>query len=70
MFSKAKSRVRRFIGNAVSQALIPAVQRPMVYMGGNKALTRLVYGQKIYVDTRDLSLAPHILLDCRGRVGK
>ena len=26
------------------------------------ALTRTIYGQKIYVDTRDMSLAPHILM--------
>ncbi|NWG32603.1 MAG: FkbM family methyltransferase [Rhodocyclaceae bacterium] len=38
-------------------------KRGMVYLGNNKALTRTIFGQKMYVDTRDLSLAPHILLD-------
>lgn len=38
-------------------------QRPMIYLGDNVALTRTAFEHKIYVDTRDLSLAPHILLD-------
>ncbi|WP_213034895.1 FkbM family methyltransferase [Candidatus Nitrotoga fabula] len=38
-------------------------ERPMVYLGGNRALTKTIYGHKIIVDTRDLSLAPHILID-------
>ena len=38
-------------------------QRPMIYLGDHTALTRTIYNQKIFVDTRDLSLAPHILLD-------
>ena len=35
----------------------------MVYIGGGRALTRTVFGHKFYVDARDASLAPHILLD-------
>jgi FkbM family methyltransferase len=34
-----------------------------VYTGDHLALTTTIYGHKMYVDTRDLSLAPHILLD-------
>lgn len=37
--------------------------RPIAYLGNNKALTKTVFGHKIVVDTRDMSLAPHILLD-------
>jgi FkbM family methyltransferase len=37
--------------------------RIAVYVGDNLALTRTIYDHKIYVDTRDLGLAPHILLD-------
>ena len=37
--------------------------RPMIYLGDHTALTRTIYNQKIFVDTRDISLAPHILLD-------
>lgn len=37
--------------------------RDMIYLGDNRALTRTVFGQKMFVDTRDYSLAPHILLD-------
>ncbi|MDR0898967.1 MAG: FkbM family methyltransferase [Lactobacillaceae bacterium] len=38
-------------------------QRERIYLGNNRALTRLLWGQKIIVDTEDLSLSPHILLD-------
>jgi FkbM family methyltransferase len=34
-----------------------------VYLGDHTALTRTVYGHKLYVDTRDLSLTPHLLMD-------
>lgn len=34
-----------------------------LYLGNNRAITRTIFGHKIIVDTRDLSLAPHILLD-------
>ncbi|SFV34159.1 FkbM family methyltransferase [Hyphomicrobium facile] len=37
--------------------------RPAVYLGQNVALTKTIYGHKIYVDTRDCSLTPHLLLD-------
>jgi FkbM family methyltransferase len=40
-----------------------ANNRMAVYVGDNLALTRTIYDHKIYVDTRDLDLAPHILLD-------
>lgn len=34
-----------------------------VYLGDNKALFRTIFGHKMIVDTRDISLAPHLLLD-------
>jgi FkbM family methyltransferase len=34
-----------------------------IYLGNNKALTKTAYGHKMLVDTRDLSLSPHILMD-------
>jgi FkbM family methyltransferase len=37
--------------------------RDSVYLGNHRALTRTVHGHKLFVDTRDVSLAPHILLD-------
>jgi FkbM family methyltransferase len=37
--------------------------RTMIYLGDHTALTRTIYHHKIFVDTRDISLAPHILLD-------
>jgi FkbM family methyltransferase len=39
------------------------MDRQSVYLGNNRALTRTIHGHKMYVDTRDVSLAPHILLD-------
>jgi FkbM family methyltransferase len=38
-------------------------ERMAVYLGDHLALTKTIYGHKIYVDTRDYSLAPHILMD-------
>ena len=54
------------IKNLVSHAIqhIPAAtSRQSIYLGNNRALTKTAFGHKIVVDTRDLSLAPHILLD-------
>lgn len=44
-----------------SSPAVPA--RVQVYMGDYKALTQTIWGHKMYVDTRDLSLAPHILVE-------
>lgn len=33
------------------------------YLGGHTALVRLKTGRKMYVDTRDTTVAPHLLLD-------
>lgn len=37
--------------------------REYMYLGDYKALTRTIYGYKMFLDTRDISLTPHILLD-------
>jgi FkbM family methyltransferase len=34
-----------------------------VYVGDNKVLTNTFYGHKLYVDARDMSLAPHLIMD-------
>lgn len=36
--------------------------RPIAYLGDHTALTVTAFGRKIYVDTRDISIAPHILM--------
>jgi FkbM family methyltransferase len=41
----------------------PPTPRQSVYLGNNTALTRTIYGHKMMVDSRDLSLTPHLLLD-------
>lgn len=33
------------------------------YLGDHTAICRTVFGQKIYIDTRDISLAPHLAMD-------
>jgi len=33
------------------------------YLGNNRSVCKTVFGSKIFVDTRDLALAPHLLLD-------
>jgi FkbM family methyltransferase len=48
---------------AVSTPVSDRETRQMIYLGDRKALTRTVWGHKMFVDTRDLSLTPHILLD-------
>lgn len=50
-----------FEGRNFGQAAQP--ERPIVYLGNNRALTRTVFGHKIIVDTRDTAISPHILLD-------
>lgn len=34
-----------------------------MYLGDYRAVAKTVFGQKIFVDTRDVSIAPHLLLD-------
>ncbi len=36
-----------------------------IYLGNSTAITRLHSGHKIYVDTRDTSIAPHLMLEGR-----
>jgi FkbM family methyltransferase len=38
-------------------------ERGMVYLGDHRAMTRTVWGQKIFLDTRDISLTPHLLME-------
>jgi len=40
----------------------PRQPHPAIYLGNHTALTKTVHGQKIYVNTRDRSLSPHILI--------
>jgi FkbM family methyltransferase len=38
-------------------------ERKAVYVGGNRVLTTTVHGQPLFVDSRDLSLSPQIILN-------
>ena len=40
-----------------------SVQRASHYLGDHQAIATTVFGQKIFVDTRDIGLTPHILVD-------
>lgn len=48
---------------AGAAAEAPSSRMPPVYLGDHMALTTTVDGLKLYVDTRDIALAPHLLLD-------
>lgn len=37
--------------------------RKALYFGDSTVLTRTIYGQKLFVSTKDVSLAPHLALD-------
>ncbi len=37
--------------------------REYIYLGDYKILTKTIFGHKIFLDTRDISIAPHIILD-------
>lgn len=39
------------------------IVRRTVYLGDHECLTRLVSGHKIYVDSRDVSIASHLMID-------
>ncbi len=52
----------RLSGPAAGPAAPPPA-RQAVYVGNNTALTRTVHGHKMLVDSRDISLTPHLLLD-------
>jgi FkbM family methyltransferase len=40
----------------------PAPVRYGAYLGGHRFLTTTAHGQKIYLDTRDVTLTPHVIL--------
>jgi FkbM family methyltransferase len=48
---------------AVPAAAMAKGDRPIAYLGNNTILTSLSTGQKIYLDSQDISLTPHILFD-------
>jgi FkbM family methyltransferase len=52
----------------MNEAITLAIQKPehwrnAVYLGDHQALLRTIFGQKMIVDTRDVSLTPYLLLD-------
>lgn len=51
---KTKAVFKRF--NAI-------FNRQSVYVGNNRVLTSTLYGQKLFVDAMDLSLAPHVIIN-------
>ena len=53
----------KILGRSMNVSASHHPHRMAVYLGNNRALTKTIYGHKMYVDTRDRSLTPHILLD-------
>jgi FkbM family methyltransferase len=57
MKKKLLARVRRILVGPTS------AHREMIYLGDHRALTRTVFGHKMYVDSRDIGITPHLLFD-------
>lgn len=64
-FVHYKSFLKKYIGIGSNFAKVVSTsdERLSIYIGNFRAITKTIYGHKIIVDTRDLSLAPHILID-------
>ena len=58
-----KFKNSKFSGDFSSESQKIKANSSAVYLGNNTAICRTVFGNKIYVDTRDISLSPHLLLD-------
>ncbi len=50
-------------GKRSSTAPAPSFSPSAVYVGNHRVLLRTVFGHKMFVDSRDLSLTPHLILD-------
>jgi FkbM family methyltransferase len=48
--------------NEIDTAIANSNKRQMIYLGNNRALTTTIFGHSIFLDTRDISLTPHILM--------
>lgn len=58
LFTKLK-----FILKSLLFQYIDSKGRPAIYLGDHRVLSRTIYGQKIYLDSRDISVTPSILLN-------
>lgn len=57
------SRLRRIFRRSEHGRPIPREpDRQAVYVGDNRVLTKTIYGHPLFVDSRDLSLSPEIIL--------
>lgn len=65
MIARLTRLLRRAIGPRRPEpppAAAPAPVRYGAYLGDHRFLTTTAHGQKIYLDTRDVSVAPHVIL--------
>lgn len=67
-FTKLRFRSEPQLRDMIKETITLAIQKPehwrnAVYLGDHKALLRTIFGQKMIVDTRDVSLTPYLLLD-------
>lgn len=56
-------RVVMRLKEVIDSLLKGAAGRGLIYLGDYRALTRTIFGQKMFVDTRDISVGPHILME-------
>lgn len=59
---KKPSDYKQFVQEA-SKRLDAVKNSASTYMGGTEVLTRIFTGQKMFVDTRDISESPHLIID-------
>lgn len=62
MYIDMNNKIIRILNN-ITTLIQGKNYREHVYLGDYNALSRTIFGHKIFVDTRDMSMAPHILLD-------
>jgi|688.fasta_scaffold121032_2 FkbM family methyltransferase len=60
-FSNNHKNKRAITESKIATAIRNSNNRKIAYLGDYKALTTTIFGHQILVDTRDLSISPHIL---------
>jgi FkbM family methyltransferase len=62
MIARMARLLRRVTDTGRPPPAAPAPARSGAYLGRHRFLTTTAHGQKIYLDTRDVTLAPHVIL--------
>lgn len=59
---RLKSKIKYGLKSLLLQ-YIDSKGRPAVYLGDHRVLSRTIYGQKIFLDSRDISVTPSVVLN-------